>query len=149
MNGEFCHFTATPSEVIKFCKIESIGKIFYGDIKTKKLTKSKTASTGLNKATQNRGTLGRTKSFLRYKSGLNGIDFVLTNEAYTSKTNCYTGEIYENMNLGTRVVEINNGVYLDRDINAAINIARRNLGSWLPQLKWISQISISERYVAV
>ena len=137
------------SEVIKFCKIESIGKIFYGDIKTKKLTKSKSASTGLNKATQNRGTLGRTKSFLQYKAGLNGIDFVLTNEAYTSKTNCYTGEIYPNMNLGTRVVEINNGVYLDRDINAAINIARRNLGSWLPQLKWISEISISERYVEI
>ena len=137
------------SEVIKFCKIESISKIFYGDIKTKKLTKSKVASTGLNKATQNRGTLGRTKSFLQYKSGLNGIDFILTNEAYTSKTNCYTGEIYENMNLGIRIVEIDEGVWLDRDINAAINIARRNLGSWLPQLEWISQISVSERYVEV
>jgi putative transposase len=137
------------SEVIEFCKIESIGKIFYGDIKTKKLTKSKVASSGLNKATQNRGTLGRTKLFLQYKSGLNGIDFVLTNEAYTSKTNCYTGELYPGMHLGTRVVQIDTDVWLDRDINAAINIARRNLGSWLPQLEWLSQITMTERYVAV
>ena len=137
------------SEVIDFCKDHQIGTIFYGDIKTKKLTKSKAASTGLNKSTQNRGTLGRTKSFLQYKAGLNGIDFVLTNEAYTSKTNCYTGELYPDMNLGTRVVQINTDVWLDRDINAAINIARRNLGSWLPQLEWLSQITMTERYVAV
>jgi putative transposase len=137
------------SEVIEFCKIESIGKIFYGDIKTKKLTKSKVASSGLNKATQNRGTLGRTKVFLQYKAGFNGIDFVLTNEAYTSKTNCYTGELYPDMNLGIRSVQIDGDVYLDRDINAAINIARRNLGSWLPQLEWISGISMTERYVEV
>ena len=137
------------SEVIEFCKTESIGKIFYGDIKTKKLTKSKSASSGLNKSTQNRGTLGRTKGFLQYKAGLNGIHFVLTNEAYTSKTNCYTGELYPDIHLGTRSVQIDGDVYLDRDINAAINIARRNLGSWLPQLEWISGISMTERYVAV
>ena len=137
------------AEVIDFCKEQRIGTIFYGDIKTKKLTKSKVASSGLNKSTQNRGTLGRTKLFLQYKAGLNGINFVLTNEAYTSKTNCYTGEIYEDMHLGTRVVQIDGDVSLDRDINAAINIARRNLGSWLPQLEWISEISMTERYVAV
>jgi putative transposase len=137
------------SEVIEFCKNRDIGKIFYGDIKTKKLTKSKVASSGLNKSTQNRGTLGRTKGFLQYKAGFNGIDFILTNEAYTSKTNCYTGELYPDMHLGTRVVQINEDVWLDRDINAAINIARRNLGSWLPQLEWISEISMTERYVEV
>jgi transposase len=93
--------------------------------------------------------LGRTKGFLQYKSGLNRIHFVLTNEAYTSKTNCYTGELYPDMHLGTRSVQIDGDVYLDRDINAAINIARRNLGSWLPQLQWISQITTAERYVAV
>jgi hypothetical protein len=49
----------------------------------------------------------------------------------------------------TRVVQIDGDVSLDRDINAAINIARRNLGSWLPQLEWISEISMTERYVAV
>ena len=137
------------AEVIDFCKEQRIGTIFYGDIKTKKLTKSKVASSGLNKSTQNRGTLGRTKGFLQYKAGLNGIHFVLTNEAYTSKTNCYTGELYPDMHLGTRVVQIDTAVWLDRDINAAINIARRNLGSWLPQLEWISEISMTERYVAV
>lgn len=137
------------AEVIDFCKTRDIGTIFYGDIKTKKLTKSKVASTGLNKATQNRGTLGRTKEFLQYKSGLNGINFVLTNEAYTSKTNCYTGELYPDMHLGTRVVQIDGDVHLDRDINAAINIARRNLGSWLPQLEWIRDVSMTERYVEV
>src|SRR5574343_1918028 len=130
------------SEVIDFCKNRDIGTIFYGDIKTKKLTKAKSASSGLNKSTQNRGTLGRTKGFLQYKAGLNGIDFVLTNEAYTSKTNCYTGEQYPDMHLGTRVVQIDEEVWLDRDINAAINIARRNLGSWLPQLEWLSQITM-------
>jgi putative transposase len=137
------------AEVIDFCKTRDIGTIFYGDIKTKKLTKSKVASSGLNKSTQNRGTLGRTKGFLQYKSGLNRIHFVLTNEAYTSKTNCYTGELYPDIHLGTRSVQIDGDVSLDRDINAAINIARRNLGSWLPQLQWISQITTAERYVAV
>ena len=137
------------AEVIDFCTTRDIGTIFYGDIKTKKLTKSKAASSGLNKSTQNRGTLGRTKGFLQYKAGLNGIHFVLTNEAYTSKTNCYTGELYPGMHLGTRVVQIDEEVWLDRDINAAINIARRNLGSWLPQLEWISLITTTERYVEV
>jgi hypothetical protein len=46
-------------------------------------------------------------------------------------------------------VQIDEEVWLDRDINAAINIARRNLGSWLPQLEWISGISMTERYVEV
>ena len=137
------------AEVIDFCKTRDIGTIFYGDIKTKKLTKAKSASSGLNKSTQNRGTLGRTKGFLQYKAGLNGIHFVLTNEAYTSKTNCYTGELYPDMGLGTRVVQIDTDVWLDRDINAAINIARRNLGSWLPQLQWLSEITTAERYVEV
>jgi putative transposase len=134
-------------EIINFCKQNDITNIFYGDIKTKSLTKSKVASSGMNKSTQNRGTLGRTKEFLRYKSGNNGITFTLVNEAYTSKTNCFTGERYDNMNLSTRQVEIVPGVIIDRDVNAAINIARRTLGSWLPQLSWIKMLSMTEKYV--
>jgi len=146
-NKNFQH--CLTADVIHFCKENDIGSIFYGDIQTKKLTKSKTASTGLNKSTQNRGSLNRTKQFLQYKAGLNGIAFSLVNEAFTSKTNCYTGELYGNMNLGIRSVEIEPGIVIDRDINAAINIARRTLGTWSPQLSWIRDISMTEKYIVV
>jgi IS605 OrfB family transposase len=136
-------------EIINLCTEKNIGRIFYGDIKVKKLTKSKVASKGMNKSTQNRGSLGRTKQFLQYKAGFNGIEFDLINEAWTSKTNCFTGEIWSDMTLGIREVELVEGLVIDRDINAAINIARRTLGEWLPHLLWLNNITITEKYVVI
>lgn len=135
-------------DIIKFCREFDIGAIFYGDIQTKKLAKSKFANRGMNKSTQGRGTLGRTKQFLQYKAGVNGISFNLVNEAYTSKTNCLTGEIYQSMNLSVREVEIADGLWLDRDINGAINIAQKFQGTWSPQLHWLEKIVCEERHVA-
>jgi IS605 OrfB family transposase len=136
------------AEVIKFAVERNIGQIFYGDIQTKKLTKSKVASTGMNKSTQGRGSLGRTKQFFQYKAGFNGITFSLVNEAYTSKTNCLTGEIFEWMTLGTRSVELMPGLTIDRDINAAVNIAARGtLGAWSPQMSWVQGIQLTEKYI--
>jgi len=134
-------------EIINFCKEENISKIIYGDIKTKSLAKSKTANKGLNKATQNRGTLSRVKTFLAYKAEQAGMKFVLQNEAYTSRTNCLTGEIMK-CDLSVREFEINPGLIIDRDVNAAINIAQRNLGVWSPQLKYLQEINTFKRYIA-
>lgn len=136
------------AEVISFCHENDIGTIFYGDIKTKSLTKSKMANKGMNKSTQNRGTLGRTKEFLWYKAGFNGITFNLVNEAYTSKTNCLTDEIFPKMDLSTRSVELIPGLIIDRDINGAINIARKFQGTWSPHLNWLRNLVCSERHVA-
>lgn len=141
-------------EVIDFCKEENITLIIHGDIQTKSLTKSKFAHKGMNKATQNRGTLSRVKTFLAYKAEKAGMTHVLQNEAYTSKTNCLTGEIMQNINLSTRTLDIE-GVALDRDINGAINISQKyfasnqSLGTWSAHLEWIKNISISERYVLI
>ncbi len=137
------------SELVDFCIGEKISTIIHGDIDTKKLTKGKYASKGLNRSTQNRGSLTRIKSFLAYKAEQAGIKYVLQNEAYTSKTNCLTGVIMSDITLSTRIINLDDDVLIDRDINGAINIAQKNLGTWSPQMEWIKKLSISKRYVVV
>lgn len=132
------------SKVADFCVERNIGLIIHGDIKTKKLPDAKFANRGLNRSTQNRGSLSRVKQFLAYKAQSNGIVHVLQNEAYTSKTNCYTGEIMENMNLGVREIELTENLTIDRDVNGAINIAtkyfRQHTGVWSTQLEWLAAL---------
>ncbi len=53
------------TKIIQECKKENIGTLIIGDIKTKKLVTE--YKRGLNKSTQGRGTLGRFKTFLKYK----------------------------------------------------------------------------------
>lgn len=132
--------------VIDFCVADDIRKLIIGDISTKSLSKSKAANKGLNKATQNRGTLSRFQSFLAYKAEQAGISFVKQNEAYTSKTNCLTGEIWRDMSLATRDVELLPGLTIDRDVNGAINIAQKyfsenHQGTWSAQESWVTQLS--------
>lgn len=139
-------------QVVDFCIDRNITTIIHGDINTKKLV---TKHKGLNGSTQNRGSLSRVKSFLAYKAKQAGISHVLQDEAYTSKTNCYTGEIMRDMTLGTRQVEIDDELWIDRDVNGAINIAikyhrlkaKQNQGAWLPHLEWLATLAVSKRYV--
>ncbi len=114
------------SAVISFCKEHDLASLYIGDIQTKKIKSSR----GMNRAMQNRGTLSRVKTFLAYKAEAEGMDARLVNEAYTSKTNCLTGELMK-LTLGTRVVDLGDEILLDRDLNGAINIAARaTQGGW-------------------
>lgn len=146
------HHKLTKS-IVDFCISENIGQIIHGDINTKSLTKTKFANKGLNRSSQNRGTLSRIKSFLAYKAFNSGISHELQNEAYTSKTNCYTGEIIQNMNLSVRKIPLTENLTIDRDINGAINIAikffSRHSGSWSPQIAWLSSIKDTQIRICV
>lgn len=132
------------AKVIDFCEERNIGLIIHGDIKTKKLTKSKISNRYINRSTQNRGSLSRIKQFLAYKANSSGIVHVLQNEAYTSKTNCYTGEIIEGMTLATREIKLTEDLVIDRDVNGAINIAtkyfRQHEGIWSTRLDWLANL---------
>lgn len=136
--------------IIDFCIDKNIGTIIHGDIKTKKLPEAKFTSKPLNRATQNAGVLSRVKQFLAYKAESNGIVHVKQNEAYTSKTNCYTGEIIQNFSLSVRQIEIAEGLSIDRDVNGAINIATKyfckNKGTWSVQLGFLESLKDTRIY---
>ncbi len=53
------------------------------------------------------------------------------NEAFSSQQNCLTGEIMFSSDLSNRSVEIESGVFIDRDLNAAVNIAKKIRAKWL------------------
>jgi len=61
---------------------------------------------------------------LQNKCNERGVQLIRCNEAYTSKTNSFTGEIF---NIGSREWFNYNGVRINRDINAARNILLRAL----------------------
>lgn len=63
------------------------------------------------------------KERLKFKCKENGITFVESSEAFTSKTNSFTGELIEN--LGIKENFMFNNVSIDRDINGARNILIR------------------------
>lgn len=63
------------------------------------------------------------KERLKLKCKENGITFVESSEAFTSKTNSFTGELMEN--LGSKEKFMFNNVSIDRDINGARNILIR------------------------
>lgn len=63
------------------------------------------------------------KERLKLKCKENGITFVESSEAFTSKTNSFTGELMEN--LGSKEKFMLNNVSVDRDINGARNILIR------------------------
>ena len=59
---------------------------------------------------------------LKQKSEERGVVLLRTNEAYTSKTNSFNGEI---MNIGSRKSFKYDGIKIDRDVNGARNILLR------------------------
>jgi len=130
-NKDFQHKASRV--IINKCLESNIGTLIVGDIQTKSLTKSKKSNSTLNKSTQNQGTLSRFKTFLEYKAKNEGISFHLVDESYTSQTNCITGEISLNSDLSIREVELLPGFTIDRDLNSAINIAKRIKGKWFTQ----------------
>ena len=64
----------------------------------------------------------------QYKSEDADLNVKLQNESYTSKTNCLTDEILENLELNDRKVKLTKDFVIDRDLNGAINIARKAKG---------------------
>jgi len=119
--------------IVDKCLKAEIGTLIVGDIQTKKLPKGKRSTNGLNKSTQNQGTLSRFKTFLGYKTRNAGLGFHLVDESYTSQLNCLTGIKTLSSELSIREVELQPGLIVDRDLNSATNIAKRHMGSWFAQ----------------
>lgn len=120
-NKDFQH--KVSRKIVNICIENEINTLIVGDIKTKKCINK--YANKLNKNNQGRGTLSRTKEFLKYKSQLSGINFHLINEAYTSQFNCLTGKKEFSSNLNIREDEIKDGLIIDRDLNGAVNIYKK------------------------
>jgi len=127
---DFQHKTST--KIIKTCIENDIGSLVVGDIKVKKIIdKNNHKLSGISKSTL---ALGRFKTFLEYKSKKVNIDFYKVNEAYTSQKNCLTGELQFSSDLSNRFVEVKEGVFINRDLNSAVNIAKKVKGTWSAQV---------------
>ena len=75
----------------------------------------------------------RFKLFIRHKAVETGATVLDVNEAYTSKTVSWTGEMLENLG-GASVVVSQDGERMDRDYNGARGIYLRALGD-IPALR--------------
>ena len=125
--NDFLH--KSSRKIVNFCVKNNIGKLIVGDINVKSVIKeSNYFINGLSKST---GGLGRFKTLLDYKASNEGVEFILVNEAYTSKINCLTGNIEFNSSLNNREF-IYKDIIIDRDVNACINILKKS-GLWLSQ----------------
>ena len=125
--NDFLH--KSSRSIVNYCVKNDIGKLIVGDINVKSVIKeSNHFINGLSKSTT---SLGRFKTLLDYKSGNEGIEFILVNEAYTSKINCITGLIEFDSSLKNREF-IHGDLVMDRDINSCINILKKS-GQWLSQ----------------
>ena len=100
--------------------------ILVGDLSVKQMPKSKQATPGLNRATQNAGHLSRFIGLLTYKAALAGKRVITVDERYTTKTCCVCGAVHD-MPLGKRVMNCECGNCMDRDQNSAVNIMVRFL----------------------
>lgn len=114
--------------IINYCINNNIDNIIIGDIQTHNLVKK--YNKGLNKSTQNEGLLSRFKNFITYKATSRNINVVLVNEAYTSQTNCLTGIKSINSDLSIRKVNLGHDFIVDRDLNSAVNIAKKYGACW-------------------
>ena len=79
----------------------------------------------------------RFRQFLTWKAWQNGKAVVVVNEAYTSKTCSWSGEIVQNLG-GAKVIRGSDGIRLDRDVNGARGIFLRALVD-LPWLRRLTQ----------
>ncbi|WP_332448597.1 RNA-guided endonuclease InsQ/TnpB family protein [Methanoculleus sp.] len=100
--------------------------ILVGDLSVKQMPKSKQATPGLNRSTQNSGHLSRFIGFLTYKATLIGKSVIKIDERDTTKTCCVCGAVHD-MPLWKRVMDCECGNCIDRDQNSAVNIMVRFL----------------------
>jgi putative transposase len=124
---DFLH--KSSKKIVDYCVDNNIGKLVVGDLQVKKVNnKENNKLSGLSKSTSG---LGRFKGFLEYKSKNLNIEFILVNEAWTSKINCLTGTVEFDSNLSNRQF-VYDDIIIDRDVNSCINILIRS-GQWLSQ----------------
>lgn len=127
--------------IVNYCISNHIDNIIIGDIQTKKLVtkkeefkvlnaKQKKIAHSRNRSTQNEGLLSRFKSFINYKALNNNINVLMVNEAYTSQTNCLTGIRNLSSDLSIRNVNLGHDFIVDRDLNSAVNIAKKYGALW-------------------
>ena len=82
----------------------------------------------------------RFRNFLRHKASENGRTVLIVNEAYTSKTVSWTGEINHKLG-GRKTVTSSDGRRMDRDHNGARGIFLRALGDTLSLRQHVSGAS--------
>ena len=79
----------------------------------------------------------RSGMFLRHKAAEAGVAVVSVNEAYTTKTVSWTGELLENVG-GASAITGSDGERMDRDYNGARGIYLRALGDTPALREWLS-----------
>ena len=89
----------------------------------------------------------RFQRFLAWKCWQRGKELLLVNEAYTSKTCSWSGEIIPNLG-GARVVRGSDGLTMDRDKNGARGIFLRALGD-TPALREVAQAHIGDCAIGI
>ena len=80
--------------------------------------------------------------FLRHKAAEHGVVVLSVNEAYTTKTVSWTGELMENVG-GASVIVGRDGERMDRDYNGARGIYLRALGDTPALRAWLSACAAS------
>ena len=80
--------------------------------------------------------------FLRHKTAEYGVTVLSVNEAYTTKTVSWTGEMLENVG-GASVITGSDGERMDRDYNGARGIYLRALGDTPALRTWFSTCAAS------
>jgi putative transposase len=100
--------------------------IVIGDLSVKKIMKTDNNKYSKVSKSFHKSNISMFVDMLKYKSYYYKTDIVKINEAYTTQTNCLTGKLFDpKIELSDRTVPISEGVKLDRDLNATINILNR------------------------
>ena len=102
--------------------------IVVGDLSVKQLM----STTGTNKRKKgirksfHESAIERFVKMLTYKCLARHNEVITLSERWTTQTNSLTGKLFKkNVELGDRVVWLNEAICIDRDLNAAMNIMRR------------------------
>jgi len=102
--------------------------IVIGDLTVKKLM----STDGVNakkknvRKSFNKSNITMFLQFLKYKCQATGTDVIKIDEHNTTQLNCLTGKLFKDkVELQDRTVKLNENVFIDRDLNSAINILKR------------------------
>lgn len=110
--------------------------IIIGELEVKQMAQSKKVPkrmrSGLNRTTQNTGTLSRFAGFLTYKAQLMGKKVTEIGEDGTTRI-CYACGCVHEMGIWNRIMRCECGNELDRDRNSAVNLMLRFLSQ---NAKW-------------